>query len=41
MPLGYPTSALYVGVLKLGWGGLYFDRPLPRREVNNLKPWPD
>lgn len=38
MPLGYPTLALHVGVLKLGCGGLYFDRPLPRREVHNLKP---
>lgn len=37
MSLGYPTLMLHVGVLKLGRGDLYFDRPLPRREVNNLK----
>lgn len=35
--MGYPTLELRVGVLKLGWGGLYFDRPLSRREANKLK----
>lgn len=40
MLLVYPTLVLHVGVLKLGWGGLYFDRPLSRREANNLKPPP-